>query len=342
MDLMQYFGVNASVATPFAYENSLNTLITNLGIFDVQHHAVNSILLTDIVDQFVQVAGETSPYAQSDWNASKRQEWSNALYQMKHVGSINSVTYRDLEQYSRQYPNRSDSMLVACNDFSDAHYRSHANRVEMDLITALLGLKVESEYAGQGDLDFLDGQAKTTVPAIDFQSTTVSPFLSIRKAVRLQSEKLGSSLASKRTGVMILAAGASADGLSNNPLIRDMVIYAGSSNATQLFVRMTDSNPAYDTFQLGGITIVDVSMFPEITKYIGEDGFAILPIMDKAAQCYQLHAGVGVRHAEQGQDVALHHQYLTKDEFMFPSVITETSYLPVVNIPQAIIFGSAA
>ncbi|MFQ9380255.1 MAG: hypothetical protein ACLR31_10190 [Escherichia coli] len=46
--------------------------------------------------------------------------------------------------------------------------------LEVDLITALLGLKVESEYAGQGDLDFLDGQAKTTVPAIDFASTTVN------------------------------------------------------------------------------------------------------------------------------------------------------------------------
>ena len=73
----------------------------------------------------------------------------------------------------------------------------HANRVEVDLITALLGLKVESEYAGQGDLDFLDGQAKTTVPAIDFASTTVNPFLAIRKAVRLQSEKLGSGLCCK-------------------------------------------------------------------------------------------------------------------------------------------------
>ncbi|MCV5934002.1 hypothetical protein OFO87_28140, partial [Escherichia coli] len=122
-------------------------------------------------------------------------------------------------------------------DFSEAHYRSHANRVEVDLITALLGLKVESEYAGQGDLDFLDGQAKTTVPAIDFASTTVNPFLAIRKAVRLQSEKLGSGLAAKRTGVIIFAAGAAADGLSSNPLISDMVKYAGDASATALFTR---------------------------------------------------------------------------------------------------------
>ncbi|EJD2216785.1 hypothetical protein M1R09_004763, partial [Escherichia coli] len=213
--------------------------------------------------------GETSPYAQSDWNASKRQEWSNKLFQMKHVGSINAVTSRDLEQYSRQYPNRSDAMLVAVNDFSEAHYRSHANRVEVDLITALLGLKVESEYAGQGDLDFLDGQAKTTVPAIDFASTTVNPFLAIRKAVRLQSEKLGSGLAAKRTGVIIFAAGAAADGLSSNPLISDMVKYAGDASATALFTRMVDSNPAYDSFQIGGITVIDVSMFPEIVAHIG-------------------------------------------------------------------------
>lgn len=234
---------------------------------------------------------------------------------MKHVGSINAVTSRDLEQYSRQYPNRSDAMLVAVNDFSEAHYRSHANRVEVDLITALLGLKVESEYAGQGDLDFLDGQAKTTVPAIDFASTTVNPFLAIRKAVRLQSEKLGSGLAAKRTGVIIFAAGAAADGLSSNPLISDMVKYAGDASATALFTRMVDSNPAYDSFQIGGITVIDVSMFPEIVAHIGENGFAIVPVMDKSAQCYQLHTGVGVRHAELGQDAVLHHQYLIKDEF---------------------------
>ncbi len=341
-DLSTYFGVNTAVVTPFAYENALNTLITNLDLFDVQYHTENSILLTDLIDQFVQVAGETSPYAQSDWNASKRQEWSNKLFQMKHVGSINAVTSRDPEQYSRQYPNRSDAMLVAVNDFSEAHYRSHANRVEVDLITALLGLKVESEYAGQGDLDFLDGQAKTTVPAIDFASTTVNPFLAIRKAVRLQSEKLGSGLAAKRTGVIIFAAGAAADGLSSNPLISDMVKYAGDASATALFTRMVDSNPAYDSFQIGGITVIDVSMFPEIVAHIGENGFAIVPVMDKAAQCYQLHSGVGVRHAELGQDAVLHHQYLIKDEFQFPSVVTETSYLPVNNIPQAIIFGSAA
>ena len=56
--------------------------------------------------------------------------------------------------------------------------------------------------------------------------------------------------------------------------------------------------------------------------------------MDKSAQCYKLHSGVGVRHAELGQDAVLHHQYLIKDEFQFPSVVTETSYLPVNNIPQ--------
>ena len=54
-------------------------------------------------------------------------------------------------------------------------------------------------------------------------------------------------------------------------------------------------------------------MFPEIVAHIGENGFAIVPVMDKAAQCYKLYSGVGVRHAELGQDAVLHHQYLIKD-----------------------------
>lgn len=57
-DLSTYFGVNTAVVTPFAYENALNTLITNLDLFDVQYHTENSILLTDLIDQFVQVAGK--------------------------------------------------------------------------------------------------------------------------------------------------------------------------------------------------------------------------------------------------------------------------------------------
>ncbi|WP_315739003.1 hypothetical protein [Escherichia coli] len=109
--------------------------------------------------------------------------------------------------------------------------------------------------------------------------------------------------------------------MSSNPLISDMVKYAGDASATALFTRMVDSNPAYDSFQIGGITVIDVSMFPEIVAHIGENGFAIVPVMDKAAQCYQLHSGVGVRHAELGQDAVLHHQYLIKDEFQFPSVV---------------------
>ncbi|NBZ71434.1 hypothetical protein GFB74_18945, partial [Escherichia coli] len=60
-DLSTYFGVNTAVVTPFAYENALNTLITNLDLFDVQYHTENSILLTDLIDQFVQVAGGFAP-----------------------------------------------------------------------------------------------------------------------------------------------------------------------------------------------------------------------------------------------------------------------------------------
>ncbi|MGQ7173586.1 hypothetical protein ACUOCP_52485, partial [Escherichia sp. R-CC3] len=68
---------------------------------------------------------------------------------MKHVGSINAVTSRDLEQYSRQYPNRSDAMLVAVNDFSEAHYRSHANRVEVEItLSGIFRFNFQSQQRG--------------------------------------------------------------------------------------------------------------------------------------------------------------------------------------------------
>lgn len=149
-------------ASPFTFSTQLNQIVTNLGLFKIENHDVNSIALEKITDVKNLVAPEKMPYAQSDWNSAERPEFTNALYQLKYTNSLNSVTSRDLEQYkARGTVDTADQITLAISDFSDAQYAQVSNTVEVDLVEALLGLRVQSQYAGQGNLDFLAGGSKT-------------------------------------------------------------------------------------------------------------------------------------------------------------------------------------
>ncbi|MXE21462.1 hypothetical protein FQ034_24935, partial [Escherichia coli] len=86
--------------------------------------------------------------------------------------------------------------------------------------------------------------------------------------------------------------------------------------------KIVADNPAYDAFQLAQVTVIDVSDFPSIVAEIGENGLVVIPLFPADVQAYVLHTGVAVRHAEHGKDANLIHQYLTQDQFMFPSVCT--------------------
>ncbi|EIQ8627177.1 hypothetical protein ACHLED_002664 [Escherichia coli] len=343
MNIQELFGRQASVVSPFEYEQGLNLLFSSLGIFDKQSHSTNSILLTTAIESFMQIAQEKAPYAQSEWDSSKRGTFSNVMFEMKHLATINSVTSRDLEQYSRKNLSTADSMLLAINDFANQHYRSHENAVERDLLRAILTLKVESQFAGQGDIDLLEGDAKTVAPAIDFTSTTVNPYRALAKIVRQQSNILGESLAAKRSGVLVLAAGGAADGLRYNDMLKDQVVYSSNAQASAAVTKIVADNPAYDAFQLAQVTVIDVSDFPSIVAEIGENGLVVIPLFPADVGAYVLHTGVAVRHAEHGKDAETHHQYLTQDQFMFPSVCTETAYLPFIQkvVAKAIIFSEA-
>ena len=87
-----------SFTSPFVFSTQLNTIITNLGLFREEHHAVNTIALEKITDVKNLVAKENSPYSQSDWSSAKRPDFSNSLYQMKFFGILNSITSLDLQQ----------------------------------------------------------------------------------------------------------------------------------------------------------------------------------------------------------------------------------------------------
>ena len=109
------------------------------------------------------------------------------------------------------------------------------------------------------------------------------------------------------------------------------------------YTRTKSANPAFETWTLNGVTVIDVTGYSLITDKIGVDGFVSLPTMKPESNAYVLHSGVGVRHATQGKGAELYHQYVVVDQrWGFPEIATECSYLAIVNIPQAIIFGTVA
>ena len=151
-----------SFTIPFTFSTQLNTIIYNLGLFRQENHTVNTIALEQITDVKNLVAKENSPYAQSDWNSAQRPTFTNALYQMKYFATLNSVTSLDLQQYAaRGIADTGDQVSITLNDFSDSQYSMANNAVEIDLVNALLGLRVDSDFAGQGDLDFIAVGART-------------------------------------------------------------------------------------------------------------------------------------------------------------------------------------
>ena len=328
-------------ASPFTFSTQLNQIVTNLGLFRVEHHEVNSIALEKITDVKNLVAPEKMPYAQSDWNSAERPEFTNALYQLKYTNSLNSVTSRDLEQYkARGTVDTADQITLAINDFSDAQYAQVSNTVEVDLVEALLGLRVNSQFAGQGDLDFLAGGARTEY-TLD-TSDTANIFEQLSEIARIQNVALGDGLAQQKQGAVILASGAAAKALRYHPSIKDFMVYTLSVNSSDNFyTRTVESNPAYEVWTLNGITVIDVTGYSLISDKIGVDGFAVIPRMGEGSNALVLHTGIGVRHLTLGKSATLHNQYVVSDaKWQFPSIATETSYLPINNIPTAIVFGS--
>lgn len=336
-----FSGRDFDFASPFEYSNQLNQIISNLGIFRQENNTVNSIALDKITDVKNLVAKEKSPYAQSDWNSAELQDFSSYLYQLKYTNSLNSVTSRDLEQYRRKgVMDQNEQIAFAINDFSIAQYSQVSNIVEQDLIAALLDLRVTSEYAGQGDLDFLAGNTKTTF-AMD-TSATANVFQQLSEINRIQNIKLGEGLAKQKRGVIVLAAGKAAVDLRYHQSVKDFLVYTLSvNNADNFFTAIKTDNPALESWQLNGVTIIDVSGITTITDKIGVDGFVAIPVMAPESNAFVLHSGIGVRHAVQGREPGLYHQYILVDQkFGWPTCITECSYLPIVNIPEAIVFGA--
>ncbi|WP_182058017.1 major capsid protein [Pantoea sp. ME81] len=344
---MAYFdlfsGSEYQFASPFEFDNSTNKIITGLNIFKQENHTANKIALDRILDVKQLIALERAPHVHSDWGSAERPEFSSFLYELKYANSINGVSDRELEEYRRRGSlDVAETIASVVGDFAEAQYDQLANTVELDLIAAILDLKSESTYAGQGSIDYLTlaGATARTEYVLD-NANAANIFQQLSEIQRIQNVKLG-GLNTKRTGTLILAAGEAADALHYHQSIKDFTQYSTQfASGDNLFTQIQGNNPAYESWQLKGCTVIDVTGYPQFTDRIGENGFVVIPLMSQDSNAYVLHTGTGRRHATLGKAAQLYNQYIVTDpKWGYPEVATESSWLPIVNIPQAIVFGS--
>jgi hypothetical protein len=85
-------------ASPFTFSTQLNQIVTNLGLFKIENHDVNSIALEKITDVKNLVAPEKMPYAQQIGTVQNVQNLPMPSISLNTL-TLNSVTSRDLEQY---------------------------------------------------------------------------------------------------------------------------------------------------------------------------------------------------------------------------------------------------
>ncbi|HGO5420608.1 TPA: major capsid protein [Klebsiella oxytoca] len=324
-------------SSPFTFSNEPNLIITNLGLFEEENHTKNSILLDKIFVESNETAPEKMPYAQSDWNSAQRSDYTSILYDMVYTNSLNTVSSRDIELLRAPGTDHEENIAMVLAEYSQRQYSQISNTVEQYLIDALFGLKVESQYAGQGNIDFLAGNAKTSY--VMNVANTANVFEQLDEVNRIINVKLGSGLAKKRKGTVILAAGNAAKALKYHQSIKDYMVYTLSLNDSDNFAtKIVSQNPAFSSWKLDSVHVIDVTGYTEITDYIGENGFAVVPMVDGG---FKLHTGIGVRHSRLGREPGLVHQYMTDvDRMGWPAIHTESAFLPQVNIPDSIVFGS--
>ncbi|MCP6755746.1 major capsid protein E, partial [Klebsiella pneumoniae] len=118
------------------------------------------------------------------------------LYDMVYTNSLKTVSSRDIELLRAPGSDHEENIAMVLAEYSQRQYSQISNTVEQYLIDALFGLKVESQYAGQKNIDFLAGNAKTSY--VLNVANTANVFEQLDEVNRIINVKLGSGLAKKR------------------------------------------------------------------------------------------------------------------------------------------------
>jgi len=340
-------GGASSIANSFDVPDVANTILLDSGLFTQQSHPFNEIVLErQDADGVSFISTETMPYTQSDWSSAPAKKFEAFSYELIHSAITNDVSSRDVERKMRfnQY-DRSDSIIACLNDYSDRHHVMAKNFVESKLAEALFGGVAKSQYAGQKDLDFFDafGQKRTNFEINISNGGDVNIFEQLDLISRIMGISL-LGLENSRTGMVIFATGEIARQLKYHQSIKDYTQYTMAfNNPDNLITRVAPNLAEQRKWALNGVTIIDVTGFSQYESLIGSNNAVAVPIVS-GFSLFDLHTGVGTRHATEAQaaaDMGIH-SYLTYDaRFQFPGVHTETSILPIVNQPASLVYISA-
>ncbi|CAH0148096.1 hypothetical protein SRABI13_00455 [Erwinia aphidicola] len=349
MNFQDLFGGNTSIANSFDVPDVVNTVLIDSGLFKQQPHSTNNILLErQDADGVSFISTETMPYAQSDWSSAPTKKWDAFNYELIHSAITNDVSSRDLEQQLRYgIFDRTDQMVSALQDYSNRQYRMAHQFVESKLAEALFGGVARSTYAGQKDLNFFDafGQTKTEFEINIADSGAVNIFEQLDQISRIIGVNLA-GLSNYQTGMVIYATGAVARALKYHQSIKDFTQYVMAFNdPNNLITRVAPNLAEQRKWALNGVTVIDLSGFKNYEDLIGSNNFVAVPVLGGGASLFDLHTGIGTRHATEGQtssDLGIHSYLSYGPRFGFPGCHTETVILPIVNQPQAIVYGSAA
>jgi len=320
-----------------------NFVISSLNLFTQENHAVNRVAIQRLIADQSQMLLENKRSVHSDFNAVRRPFGAAYLYDMKYFSAINSVESHDVEQYvSRKSMARQQAIGEVLSDLAIEQVKAYDRTKEKYLQEAILGGMAYSDYADQGDLNFYTefGQSKTTT-TLDISDTANIPAQldNVWRVIRKASLEQAGNLQS----VVVLCTGDVANAIRYHPSITQAMLYVlGSNDPSNFYTQFAEALPGYTTWKFKGFSFVDVTGDAALEAYIGESGAVFIPKFSESAGVYTLHTGVGVKHATLGQELGETHQYVTTDDkWSFPTVAFEASVLPLVQLPQAIVFATA-
>ncbi|MFW5393322.1 major capsid protein, partial [Yersinia sp. 2544 StPb PI] len=312
-----------------------NRLFNALNLYSVETHDTLNVSLDRLLDRAEQTYKENVPFS-SDFNTILRPQFSNYLYQLPYFSSVDELSSRDLERFRRAGTDSDQSLQQAKLELVEIQAIQFFNTKDKILADSVLRGISESQYAGQGDLNYFTEFAGTTQTNIefDFAASASVPMQLDSLIQKSQIECQGKNGDVEQR--FIICAGELSNQLRYHPTIMETMIYNLSSlSADNFLTQYKELLPAYQMWYYKGIVFIDVS--GSNAQYgIPDNGGYMITKFNRNSKVHVHHAGPAIKSSfmagEQGEFL----QYmLPLSEWGFPTVVSEFSMLAVNNLPQS-------
>ncbi|MGP2412448.1 major capsid protein [Yersinia sp. 2553 StPb PI] len=312
-----------------------NRLFNALDLFGVETHDTLNVSLDRLLDRAEQVFNENVPFS-SNFNTIQRSQFSNYLYQLPYYASIDELTSRDLERFRRAGTDNDQSLQQAKLELVEKQVIQYYNTKDKILADSVLRGVSQSQFAGQGDLNYFTEFAGTTQTNIefDFAASASVPMQLDSLIQKSQIECQGKNGDVEQR--FIICSGELANQLRYHPSITETMIYNLSTlSADNFLTQYKELLPAYQMWVFKNIVFIDVT--GQNAQYgVADSGGYMITKFNRNSKVHVHHAGPAIKSTsmigEQGEFL----QYmLPVNEWGFPTVVSEFSMLAVNNLPQA-------